>query len=546
MANQFVYSSSPHNLDGNSGWGILTKTSGLQLDGDQLRQMRDFIVEPYSGNDAADVDKPRQSFSFFKANGCWLLECSTATGKRWYLGDNRGGEYVAHVYVFDVLPDGFTPLSYLDSDGFWKEIPPEWKKKAGEISMMDSSSGEKCYPPVPELPERLEVKDSHYKFTEILKRVPDAAVSKIGKILETVASRLNSPNTASCPVFDANSDASIDTMALVSQLFPCGDRTRLQFSTFLNKDYADRIPTFNELAFYGTVKDGDSDSNTGLFDDMTFGSCRYPLELKNKEDIEDFKKVVDDLETSGSFDDAARRFVVMRTNVKNLPDLLKGHLDDAEKLVTEMDACISDKMALYDAFKGVSNDLGIEQDWFGAIYTDIKIRPDWLKAVRALSDAKGLIIGNGFIDIREMAGIQEASEILNQFDTSSAEPFRVWLKIASLHQNPSGLDRVVEDLKNHDNYDDEIKPAILGVMENVTADMHLKEFVEFNTQPGIQREVLLQGLSERERKVEDELMFLKAEVDKAKVKLRFARLGLFAILLALFVILGGIVGYALI
>ena len=180
MANQFVYSSSPHNLDGNSGWGILTKTSGLQLDGDQLRQMQEFVVEPYSGNDAADVDKHRQSFSFFKANGYWLLECSTATGKRWYLGDNRGGEYVAHVYVFDVLPDGFTPLSYLDSDGFWKEIPPEWKKKAGEISMMDSSSGEKCYPPVPELPERLEVKDSHYKFTEILKRVPDAAVSKIG------------------------------------------------------------------------------------------------------------------------------------------------------------------------------------------------------------------------------------------------------------------------------------------------------------------------------------------------------------------------------
>ena len=143
MANQFVYSSSPHNLDGNSGWGILTKTSDLHLDGDQLRQMQDFVVEPYSGNDAEDVAKPRQSFSFFKANGCWLLECSTATGKRWYLGDNRGGEYVAHVYVFYALEDDFSPFAYLNSDGFWREIPPKWKEEAKEISMRDSASGEK-------------------------------------------------------------------------------------------------------------------------------------------------------------------------------------------------------------------------------------------------------------------------------------------------------------------------------------------------------------------------------------------------------------------
>jgi len=522
MANQFVYSSSPHNLDGNSGWGILTKTSGLQLDGDQLRQMQDFVVEPYSGNDAADVDKPRQSFSFFKANGCWLLECSTATGKRWYLGDNRGGEYVAHVYVFDVLPDGFTPLSYLDSDGFWKEIPPEWKKKAGEISMMDSSSGEKCYPPVPELPERLEVKDSHYKFTEILKRVPDAAVSKIGKILETVASRLNNPNTASCPVFDANSDASIDTMALVSQLFPWGDRARLQFSTFLNKDYADRIPTFNELAFYGTVKDGTSDSNTGVFDGTTFVSCRYPLVLKSKEDIKVFKEIVDDLEAGGSFEDAARRFVVIRTKVEDLPNLLKSHLDDAEKLIAEMDTRFPDKKALYDVFKGVK-----------AIPANIKNQPEWFKAVRAAQTAQGIVFEPGCIDIGKTAEYQEAYEILGKFDEKSAEPLGVWLRIASLFQNPKELDIVVRKLENHENYDNSIKPIILGVMQEATVYMPMEEFVNLNTQPGIRREVLLQGLTKRERKVKEELTDLQEEVKKVERKLRFTKFGLLMLLLAL-------------
>ena len=525
MANQFVYSSSPHNLDGNSGWGILTKTSGLQLDGDQLRQMQDFIVEPYSGNDAADVDKPRQSFSFFKANGCWLLECSTATGKRWYLGDNRGGEYIAHVYVFDALEEGFSPFTYLDSDSFWKEIPSKWKEEAKEISMMDTSSAEKRYPPVPPLPERLEVKDSRYEFTEILKRVPDAAAPEIGKILETVASRLNTPNSVPCPIFDADSAVAIDTMALVSQLFPRGDRRRLQFSTFLNKDYADRIPTFNELAFYGTVKDATSDSNTGVFDDTTFVPCRYPLGLHSKEDIEAFKKVVDGLEAGGSFEDAARRFVVCRTEVEKLPNLLKKHFNDAEKLVAEIDAHFSDKQALYDVFKDVKalpakKENGKEND------------PEWLEAVRALSVARGIAIDQVRADIEKPADYQKAYDTLSQFDKISAESLGVWLSIAGLRQKPSELENVVEKLKNHKDYDSAIKPAILDVMQDATADMLLEKFVELNTQPGIQREILLQVLSERESK-------LQTEVDNVTLKLRFAKLGLFLLLFILLVALAG-------
>lgn len=517
MANQFVYSSSPHNLDGNSGWGILTKTSGLQLDGDLLRQMQDFIVEPYSGNDAADVDKPRQSFSFFKANGCWLLECSTATGKRWYLGDNRGGEYIAHVYVFDALEDGFSPFAYLDSDSFWKEIPSKWKEEAKEISMMDTSSAEKRYPQVPPLPERLEVKDSRYEVTEILKRVPDATVPEIGKILETVASRLNNPNSVPCPIFDADSAVAIDTMALVSQLFPRGDRRRLQFSTFLNKDYADRIPTFNELAFYGTVKDGTTDSNTGIFDGMTFVSCRYPLGLKNKEDIEAFREVVDDLEAGGSFEDAARRFVVIRTNIEGLPNLLKSHLDDAEKLIAEMDARFPDKKALYDVFKDVK-----------ATPANIKIEPEWFKAVRAAQTARGIVFEPECIDIEKTTEYQEAYKILGEFDEKSAEPFRVWLRIAGLLQNPKGLDDVVREVENREDYDSAIKPIILGVMQEATADMHLEEFVELITQPGVQREVLRKRLDG-----------LQAEVDIVKVRFRLAKVGLFLLLFALLAVLVG-------
>ena len=521
MANQFVYSSSPHNLDGNSGWGILTKTSGLQLDGDQLRQMQDFVVEPYSGNDAADVDKPRQSFSFFKANGCWLLECSTATGKRWYLGDNRGGEYVAHVYVYNELEDDFSPFVYLNSDGFWKEIPSKWKEKAKEISMMDMSSAEKRYPPVPPLPASLEA-NSLYKFANILGRVRDVAVPEIGKILETVASRLSNPNSVPCPIFDADSAAAIDTMALVSQLFPRGDRRRLQFSTFLNKDYADRIPTFNELAFYGTVKDGISDSNTGLFDGTTFVSCRYPLVLKSKEDIKVFKEIVDDLEAGGSFEDAARRFVVIRTKVEDLPNLLKSHLDDAEKLIAEMDTRFPDKKALYDVFKGVK-----------AIPANIKNQPEWFKAVRAAQTAQGIVFEPGCIDIGKTAEYQEAYEILGKFDEKSAEPLGVWLRIASLFQNPKELDIVVRELENHENYDNSIKPIILGVMQEATVYMPLEEFVNLNTQPGIRREVLLQGLTKRERKVEEELTDLQEEVKKVERKLRFTKFGLLMLLLAL-------------
>ena len=530
MANQFVYSSSPHNLDGNSGWGILTKTSGLQLDGDQLRQMQEFIVEPYSGNDAEDVAKPRQSFSFFKANGCWLLECSTATGKRWYLGDNRGGEYVAHVYVFNALEDDFSPFVYLNSDGFWKEIPADWKEKAKEISMMGTSSAEKRYPPVPPLPASLEA-NSFYEFAKILDRVHEVAVPEIGKILETVASRLSNPNSVPCPIFDADSAAAIDTMALVSQLFPRGDRRRLQFSTFLNKDYADRIPTFNELAFYGTVKDGISDSNTGLFDGTTFVSCRYPLVLKSKEDIKVFKEIVDDLEVGGSFEDAARRFVVIRTKVEDLPNLLKSHLDDAEKLIAEMDTRdtrFPDKKALYDVFKGVK-----------AIPANIKDQPKWFKAVRAAQTAQGIVFEPGCIDIGKTAEYQEAYKILGEFDEKSAEPFGVWLRIAGLFQNPKELDDIVQELENRDDYDSAIKPIILCIMQEATADMHLEEFVELNTQPGLQREVLLRGLTERKRSVEEELADLQTEVDNAKLKLRFAKIGMFLLLFALLAVLAG-------
>lgn len=527
MAKQFVYSSSPHNLDGNSGWGILTKSLDLQLDCEQFRQIQDFVVKPYSGNVSEDVEKPRQSFSFFKAGGCWLLECSTATGRRWYLGDNRVGEYVAHVYVFDALEDDFSPFAYLNSDGFWKEIPAEWKEKAKEISMMDSPSSEKRYPPVPTLPERLEVKDSHYEFAEILERVPDAAVPEIGKILETVASRLNSPSSASCLVFDANSTATIDTMALISQLFPRGDRTRLQFSTFLNEVYADCIPTFNELAFYGTVRDGDSDVNTGLFDGMTFVSCRYPLELKNKEDIKVFKKIVDDLETGGNFEDAARRFVIRTTNVENLSNLLKGHLDDADKLVAEIDAHFLDKKALYNIFKDVK-----------AIPVNIKIAPEWFKAVSAAQMARSIVFEPGCINLGKTTEYQEAYKILGGFDEKSAELLGVWFKIAGLFKNPKELGGVVQELEKRENYDSALRPTILGVMQEATADMPLEEFVELNAQQSrFGHEVLLRGLKEREQCAKEKLDGLRAEKDNLQMekdnlmlKLRFAKIVFFLLL----------------
>lgn len=517
MVNQFVYSSSPHNLDGNSGWGVLTKTPELSLDGEQFQQLQDFVVKPYSGNDEEDVNKPRQSFSFFKAGRCWLLGCSTATGKRWYLGDNRGGEYVAHVYVFDVLPGGFTPFSYLASEGFWKEIPPGWKEKAGEISMMDSSSAGKSYPPVPPLPEAL-LPNHYYRFESILDRVRDDAVPEIGKILETVAARLNTPNDVPCPIFDANSPGSIDTMALVSQLFPWADRIRLQFSTFLNKDYADRIPTFNELSFYGTVKEGTSDSKTGVFDGTTFVQYSYPLEFKSKEDIKAFKEIVAELEGEGNFEDAARRFVVKRTALAELPNLLKRHLNDAEKLVEEIDVHNPDKQALYDVFKDLK-----------APPAKIENGPEWFEAIRALLVAKRIAFNRVCDDIEKRDGYQKKYNVLNRFDKTSAEPLGVWLSIAELRQEPSELENVVEKLKNRKDYDSAIKTAILDIMQEATADMPMGELIELNTEPGIHREVLLRGLNERNRKLNQ----LKADVDNLKSKLTFAKIGLYMLVIAL-------------
>ena len=284
-------------------------------------------------------------------------------------------------------------------------------------------------------------------------------------------------------------------------------------------------------AFYGTVKDGISDSNTGLFDGTTFVSCRYPLVLKSKEDIKVFKEIVDDLEVGGSFEDAARRFVVIRTKVEDLPNLLKSHLDDAEKLIAEMDTRdtrFPDKKALYDVFKGVK-----------AIPANIKDQPKWFKAVRAAQTAQGIVFEPGCIDIGKTAEYQEAYKILGEFDEKSAEPFGVWLRIAGLFQNPKELDDIVQELENRDDYDSAIKPIILCIMQEATADMHLEEFVELNTQPGLQREVLLRGLTERKRSVEEELADLQTEVDNAKLKLRFAKIGMFLLLFALLAVLAG-------
>lgn len=527
MVNQFVYSSSPHNLDGNSGWGVLTKTPGLSLDSEQFQQMQDFVVKPYSGNDVEDVAKPRQSFSFFRASGCWLLECATATGKRWYHGDNRGGEYIAHIYVLDSLPDGFMPFYYQDSADFWKEIPKDWKNEAARISMMDPSAKNTCYPDLPPLPEQMSAnKESKFTFDDLLNRVNDSAIDAIGQLIETIAVRLTGPNNVPCPVFDANLDASIDTMAIVSMLFPEKDRANLQFSTFLNKDYADRIPTFNELAFYGTVKDENSDSNTGVFDSTTFVAYSYPLGFKSKEDIKAFKEVVDELGGEGSFEDAARRFVVKRTEAEDLPNLLKCHLHDAERLVAEIDAHFLDKNALYDVFKDVK-----------VLPARKENDPEWLKAVRALSDVRMLAIDHVRSDIGKQADYQEAYDTLAQFDKTSAEPVGVWLSIAGLLQEPSEMENVVEKLRNRKDYDSAIKSAILGVMQDATADMPLEEFVELNTQPGIQREVLLQGLSERKSKVDEELACLQTEADNVRLKLRFAKFGLFLLIFVLLAVL---------
>ena len=140
-------------------------------------------------------------------------------------------------------------------------------------------------------------------------------------------------------------------------------------------------------------------------------------------------------------------------------------------------------------------------------------------------------------DIGKQADFQEAYDTLAQFDKTSAEPVGVWLSIAGLLQEPSGMENVVEKLRNRKDYDSAIKSAILGVMQDATADMPLEEFVELNTQPGIQREVLLQGLSERKSKVDEELTCLQTEADNVRLKLRFAKLGLFLLIFVLLAVL---------
>ena len=70
-------------------------------------------------------------------------------------------------------------------------------------------------------------------------------------------------------------------------------------------------------------------------------------------------------------------------------------------------------------------------------------------------------------------------------------------------------------------------------MQEATVYMPLEEFVNLNTQPGIRREVLLQGLTKRERKGEEELTDLQEEVKKVERKLRFTKFGLLMLLLAL-------------
>lgn len=546
MIEQLVYSSSPHNIDGSSGWGVLAKTAGLQPNSSQLSNVVDCAVNPYLGNTEEDERLRRRSFFFFCSGGTQVLGCSTVTGKRWYRGDNRSGEYISHLFVLDNLEKSFQPFAYLNSPSIWRTIPEEWKKKSAEISC-DRSAAPKIYPPLPELPQTLSPGREDV-FAHYLEGIDDAAVPEIGKIIEYLsdltslyATEHAVGNEPCIPAlaFDANMPVSLNVMAVVSMLFPYVDRAGLEFCTSLNLKFADSIPGFKHLRFYGTVKEGVSgDSLTGLFDrlnpliiDDGGDAVPYRINVVKKSDLIEFKKIVDKMDADGevgTFDDAARRFVVRRTVLAELPILLKKHLNDAEKLVAEIDAHFSNKQELYDVFKGVK-----------AIPANIKNQPEWFKAVRAAQTAHGIVFEPGCIDIGRTAEYQEAYKMLGEFDEKSAEPFRVWLKIAGLLQNPQELDVVAKELESCENYDNVLKPAVINIFLGATAAIELEEFVKLNTQPGIRREVLLQGLKERKHGSEKALAAVQVEVDNVMLKLRFAKIGLFSLLFILLVVLAG-------
>ena len=234
MIEQLIYSSSPHNIDGSSGWGILAKTAGLQPNSNQLSNVVDCAVNPYLGNTEEDERLCRRSFFFFCNGGTRVLGCSIVTGKRWYRGDNRSGEYISHLFVLNDFEKSFQPFAYFNSPSIWRAIPEEWKKKAAEISC-DRSGAPKIYPPLPELPQTLSPGQDD-TFAHYLEGIDDAAVPAIGKIVEYISDQTSlyaiehavddEPCIPSL-VFDANLSVSLNVMAIVSMLFPHAERLGL-------------------------------------------------------------------------------------------------------------------------------------------------------------------------------------------------------------------------------------------------------------------------------------------------------------------------------
>lgn len=543
MIEQLVYSSSPHNIDGSSGWGVLAKTAGLQPNSNQLSNVVDCAVNPYLGNTEEDERLCRRSFFLFYSGGTWVLGCSTVTGKRWYRGDNRSGEYISHLFVLDKIEKTFQPFAYLNSPSIWRKIPDDWKKEAAEISC-DRSGAPKIYPSLPELPQEPSPGQND-TFAHYLEGIDEAAVPGIGKIVEYISDltslyaiehAVDDEPCIPALVFDANLSVSLNVMAIVSMLFPYHGRLGLEFCTSLNLKFADSIPRFKHLRFYGTVKEGVSgDSLTGLFDHLNpliidDGGYNIPYRINfvRKIDLIEFKKIVDKMDADeevGMFYDAARRFVVRRTDLAELPTLLKKHLNDAEKLVAEIDAYFSNKQALYDVFKGVK-----------AIPANIKNQPEWFKAISAAQTANGIDFKSGSIDTGKSAEYQEAYKILRQFDADIAEQrLNTWLMIADLLNNPSNLENVVRKVERHPDYSTVIKELILDTMQRATADLKFNAFLDFVQQRllgcdnDIIQGVLLKGSMCRCGRLDG----LQTEAENLRLKLRFAKLGLFLLLLAL-------------
>lgn len=341
MIRQFTYTASPWGASG-PGWMVFQQSKGVS--NDEVKSL--YPSFQYDGICAENGAVHFIQFVYQQGlNGKGaVLSQTTFTDTRWW-GEPRPGDFFAHVLLADevalAVPD-FNPFCLYRSPDLQEAFPDALKDKALKIYRHEIPNEKP--PELSALTNFAEIRvNDSLRFDAVLKRVPDAAIQKLGTI---VSGLMHRPDGIPL-VFDCMCAGALDVWTLAFHLCPVEVRRHLWLAFGFSESALKRLPNFSKFAVYGTKrKNGACDSATGLYEWEKLPQGK--LSFQSADDIARFKEMLDACGNHldvGGFDRLVDCWRIMTGDeqavslIKEAAVFIKGH----EKLMSVIRAALMDQ-----------------------------------------------------------------------------------------------------------------------------------------------------------------------------------------------------------